>query len=177
MRITSRQLRQIIREALGDESHLGVLDQVAWQGAAADVEKIMNKSIPFVTDDSSREDLSGLMLALEHVLIPGVVVKGGFGNLARTFLGPHKAVAELVGGDPAAINVQLVAVRHCLNLPATGGWDSALEEEFNKFLKALDEKGGFTGVQAQKRAPRKAAPKPKKPEEPARIPFAWGDKI
>jgi hypothetical protein len=159
MRITGRQLRQIIKEELDGKVTKDEIGQAFWPGAGEDLEAIRYARIPVFTDGMPGDQLAGISIALEQVLLPAVGAWSDLGPLKGLITGSYDKVAEMLGGSTAAaFNLQIMGARVGLGLPAVGGWDDALKGHFEDLLKKSVAAGGVKGSKKYNAMTRVYAP-------------------
>jgi hypothetical protein len=144
MRITGRQLRQIIKEELGKGIDWKAVEDAMWSDAVPALQSIWGKRIPRVDEETPTEQLEGLSIAVGTILGPSVKIWGDLGKVGNFILFSDQS-GDSFSTTSDLINEQLMAVRAGLNLPLTGGWDAALQEQCTDLMMKLIAGGGIRG--------------------------------
>ena len=152
MRITGRQLRQIIKEELGKGIDWNQVGDAMWPEAVPALQAIWGKQIPSVDDRNSNEELEGLMIAIGSILEPSVKIWGDLGKVGNFILFNPAGIDVTMPDSYAQINAKLICVRAGLNLPMVGGWDAALQEQTADLLQKMIAGGGMRTSALAKRS-------------------------
>lgn len=144
MRITGRQLRQIIKEELGKGIDWKQVEDAMYPGAASDLRSIWGKTIPVVNNSTTSEQGAGIQIAIEMILGPSVQIWGDLGKIGNFILFDSEVSSSFLTNFDL-INAKLICVRAGLNLPLAGGWDAALQEQTADLLQKLIAGGGIKG--------------------------------
>jgi len=144
MRITGRQLRQIIKEELGQGIDWNQVGDAMWPEAVPALQAIWGRQIPRVDEGTSTEELEGLAIAIGSILAPSVTIWGDLGKIGNFFFADETVAAAAFSGNNY-MNAQLIAIRAGLNMPLAGGWDRALQEQTADLLQKKIAGGGIKG--------------------------------